>query len=59
MSVELFRCRGVAKDGGTLEYVLRLVNRILPMPSRKRKAAEIAADFMTTSYHVPVGAIER
>jgi IS5 family transposase len=32
MSVELFRYRGVAKDGGTLEYVFEAVNRILPTP---------------------------
>jgi hypothetical protein len=32
MSVGLFRYRGAAKDGGTLEYVFEVVNRILPMP---------------------------
>ena len=32
MSVELFRYRGAAKDGGTLEYVLRVENKILPTP---------------------------
>jgi hypothetical protein len=26
-SIELFRYRGAAKDGGTLEYVFELVNR--------------------------------
>jgi hypothetical protein len=31
-SIELFRHRGEAKDGGTLEYVFELVNRILPTP---------------------------
>jgi len=36
MSVELFRYRGAAKDGGTLEYVF------------EADAAEIASDFMTT-----------
>ena len=32
LSVELFRYRGAAKDGGILEYVFEPVNRILPMP---------------------------
>ena len=32
LSVELFRYRGAAKDGGTLEYVFRPVTRILLMP---------------------------
>jgi hypothetical protein len=35
LAVELFRYRGAAKDGGTLEYSntsLRPVNRILPTP---------------------------
>ena len=40
MSTELFRYRGAAKDGGTLEYVF------------EADAAEIAADFMTYFYHV-------
>jgi hypothetical protein len=58
LSVELFRYRGAAKDGGTLEYVFEAVEQILPMPVTKEKAAEIAADFMTTFYHVQVGALE-
>jgi hypothetical protein len=37
---------------------LTLVNRILPTIITKEKAAEIAADFMTTFYHVQVGALE-
>ena len=58
LSVELFRYRGAAKDGGTLEYVFEAGEQILPMPVTKEKAAEIAADFMTTFYHVQVGALE-
>ena len=57
-AVELFRYRGAAKDGGTLEYVFEAGEQILPMPVTKEKAAEIAADFMTTFYHVQVGALE-
>ncbi len=32
LSVELFRYRGAAKDGGTLEYVFQAGDRILLMP---------------------------
>jgi hypothetical protein len=48
MSVELFRYRGAAKDGGTLEYVFDAGERNSPNAITKEKAAEIAADFMTT-----------
>jgi hypothetical protein len=48
MSVELFRYRGAAKDGGTLEYVFDAGERNSPNALTKEKAAEIAADFMTT-----------
>src|ERR1700692_2727971 len=37
---------------------LRLVSRILPTPQPKEKGAEIAADLMTTFYHVQIGALE-
>jgi hypothetical protein len=30
MSVELFRCRGAAKDGGTLEYVFEACEQHFP-----------------------------
>ena len=56
MSVELFRYRGAAKDGGTLEYVFEAGEQNSPNAITKEKAAEIAADFMTTFYHVQVGA---
>jgi len=58
MSVELFRYRGAAKDGGTLEYVFEAGGQNSPNAVTKEKAAEIAADFMTTFYHVQIGAFE-
>src|SRR6202021_948250 len=58
MSVELFRYRGAAKDGGTLEYVFEAGEQNSPDAVTKEKAAEIAADFMTTFYHVQAGALE-
>ena len=48
LSVELFRYRGAAKDGGTLEYVFQAGEQNSPNAVTKEKAAEIAADFMTT-----------
>src|ERR1700729_1553422 len=58
LSVELFRYRGAAKDGGTLEYVFQAGEQNSPNAVTKEKAAEIAADFMTTFYHIQIGAIE-
>ena len=58
LSVVLFRYRGAAKDGGTLEYVFEAGEQNSPNAITKEKAAEIAADFMTTFYHVQVGALE-
>jgi hypothetical protein len=59
MSAELFRYRGAAKDGGTpLEYVYEGGDQNSPNAITKEKVAEIAADFMTTFYHVQVGALE-
>src|SRR6202035_3001134 len=52
MSVELFRYRGAAKDGGTLEYFFEAGEQNSPNAVTKEKPAEIAADFMTTFYHV-------
>ena len=46
MSVELFRYRGAAKDGGTLEYVFDAGEQNSPNAVTKEKAAEIAADFI-------------
>jgi hypothetical protein len=47
-SIELFRCRAAAKDGGTLEYVFEAGKENSPHIVTKEKATEIAADFMTT-----------
>jgi hypothetical protein len=58
MSVELFRYRGAAKDGGTLEYVFEGGEQNSPNAVTKEKMSEIAADFMTTFYHVQIGALE-
>src|SRR6202023_2960214 len=58
VSVELFRYRGAAKDGGTLEYVFEAGEQNSPNAVTKEKAAEIAADFMTTFYHAQIGAME-
>jgi hypothetical protein len=57
-SVELFRYRGAAKDGGTLEYIFEAGEQNSPNAVTKENAAEIAAGFMTTFYHVQVGALE-
>ena len=57
-SVELFRYRGAATDGGTLEYIFESGEQNSPNAVTKEKAGEIAADFMTTFYHVQVGALE-
>ena len=56
--IELFRCRGAAEDGGTLEYVLEVVEQNSPNAVTKEKAAEIAADFMTTFTTSKIGALE-
>jgi hypothetical protein len=55
---ELFRYRGAAKDGGTLEFVFEAGEQNSPNAVTKEKAAEIAADFMTTFYHIQIGALE-
>jgi len=58
LSVELYRYRGAAKDGGTLEYVFKTDAGEVPKTATEEKVAEIAADFMTTFYGVQVGALE-
>jgi hypothetical protein len=58
MPAELFRYHIAANDGGTLEYVFEAREQNSPNAVTKEKAAEIAADFMTTFYHVQVGALE-
>ena len=57
-AVEIFRYRGAAKDGGTLEYVFETDQRDVPATATKEKVAGIAADFMTTFYHIQIGALE-
>jgi hypothetical protein len=57
-AVELFRYRGAAKDGGTVEYIFEAGEQNSPNAVTKEKAAEIAADFMTRFYHVQVGTLE-
>ncbi len=58
ISVELFRYRGAAKDGGTLEYIFETDAQNVPKTISEEKAAEIASDFMTTFYHQQIGALE-
>jgi hypothetical protein len=58
ISIELFRYQGAVKDGGTLEYVFEAGEQHSPDAVTKEKAAEIAADFLTTFYHVQVGGLE-
>jgi hypothetical protein len=57
-AVELFRYRGAARDGGTLEYVFEAGAQNSPNAVTKEKAAEIAADFRMTFYHVQVGPLK-
>ena len=58
MSVEVFRYRGAAMDGGTLEYIFETDEQDVPKTVSKERAAEIAADFVTTFYHAQIGALE-
>jgi hypothetical protein len=58
MSVELYRYLGAALDGGTLEYLFETNESATQPTVSKEKIAEIAADFMTTFYHVQIGALE-
>ena len=46
MSVELFRYRSAAKDGGTLEYVFEAGEQNSPNAVTKEKAAEIAGEIL-------------
>jgi hypothetical protein len=46
-AVELFRYRGAAKDGGTLEYVFEAGEQNSPNAVTKEKVAEIAAEAET------------
>jgi hypothetical protein len=57
-AVELFRYRGAARDGGTLEYIFESDDPDVPKTASKERVAEIAADFMTSFYGIQVGALE-
>jgi hypothetical protein len=57
-AVELFRYRYHAADGREVEYVFETDDRSAPRVVSQEKAAEIAADWVTSFYHVQVGAIE-
>ena len=46
------------RTSGTLEYVFESGEQKSPNAVTKEKVAEIAANFMTTFYHVQVGALE-
>ena len=46
MSVELFRYRGAAEDGSTLEYVFEAGEQNSPNAVTKEKAADIAAEIL-------------
>ena|SRR5580700_2742402 len=54
MSVELFRYRGAAMDGGTLEYIFETDEQDVP----KTVSKERAADFVTTFYRAQIAALE-
>jgi hypothetical protein len=58
LTAELFRYRGAARDGGTLEYVFESDEKDVPKTVTKDQVAEIAADFMTSFYGIQVGALE-
>ncbi len=58
MLIELFPYRGAGKGDGTIQYVFEAGEQHSPNAVTKEKAAEMAADFMTTFYQVQVGALE-
>jgi hypothetical protein len=45
-------------DGGTIEYIFETDEQDVPKTVSKERAAEIAADFVTTFYHAQIGALE-
>ena len=57
-AVGLFRYRDHAQDGREFEYVFETDEQSAPKTVSEEKAAEIAADWVTTFHHVRVGAIE-
>ena|SRR5271165_2811878 len=57
-AVELFRYRYHADDGRELEYVFETDEQSTPKTVSEEKAAEIAADWVASFYHVQIGTIE-
>jgi hypothetical protein len=57
-AVELFRYRYHAEDGREFECVFETDEQSVPKTVGEEKAAEIAADWVTSFYHVQVGAIQ-
>jgi hypothetical protein len=56
--VELFRYRYHAENGREFEYVSQTDEQSTPKTVSEEKAAEIAAEWVTTFYHLQVGTIE-
>jgi hypothetical protein len=57
-AVELFRYRYHADDGREFEYLFQTDEQSTPKTVSEEKAAEIAADWVTSFYHVQIGSIE-
>ena len=57
-AVELFRYRCHADGGREFEYVFETDEQNAPRTVSEEKAAEIAADWVTSFYHVQAGALE-
>ncbi len=57
-AVELFRYRYHTVDGREFEYVFETDERSAPRIVSEEKAAEIAAGWVTSFYHVQFGALE-
>ena len=57
-TVELFRYRYHADDGRKFECVFETDEKNTPRTVGEEKAAEIAADWVTSFYHVQAGALE-
>jgi hypothetical protein len=56
--LSFFRYRYHAVDGREFEYVFETDEQNAPRTVSEEKAAEIAAAWMTSFYHVQVGALE-
>jgi hypothetical protein len=58
MAVKIVSLSGRGPARGTLEYVFETDQPNVQATATKGKVAEIAADFMTTFYHIQIGALE-